>query len=219
MPYNLASPNGLIDPVDPANVARWLVLECHQIESEAIRHVVLHVAGNLKEFLHWPEHAVLLWQGCNRIKPEGTKQKYHAYPMEIRQRAKQHGLKLDSRPNGPARASFELAGGVRPIRFGSSNGYTAHHLYSGKFPYLNRVKTLHSIKEGDHFTQSAGVVVAHPIADALCDEFPFFAWRLRYEAFQRFGYDPDGVFSPKQNELGFAETHTCEVFLPLPTSQ
>ena len=87
MPYNLASPNGLIDPVDPANVARWLDLECLQIESEAIRHVVLHVAGNLKEFLHWPEHAVLLWQGCNRVKPEGKKQKYHAYPIEIRQRA------------------------------------------------------------------------------------------------------------------------------------
>ena len=43
------------------------------------------------------------------------------------------------------------------------------------------------------------------MADALCDEFPFFSWFLRALSFKRFGYDPDGVFSPPQTENGFAE--------------
>jgi hypothetical protein len=50
-----------------------------------------------------------------------------------------------------------------------------------------------------HFTQSAGLVAIHPIADALADEFGVFAWRLRAEAFLRFGHDPEGVFSDIQN--------------------
>jgi hypothetical protein len=215
MPYNLYSPNSLLTEIDPANVARWFVGESLQIESEAVRHVVQYVASNLKEFVYWPKRAILLWQGCDRIKPAGKKNKYHTYPLEVRQLAKGCGMKLDTRPNGPARAAFEYAGGDRPERFGSSNACTAHHLYSGKFPYCGRSETLHAVKKGDHFTQSAGVIVAHPIADALCDEFPFFAWVLRYEAFRRFRYDPDGVFSSQQDRFGFAEGHPCEVFLPL----
>jgi len=88
-----------------------------------------------------------------------------------------------------------FAGGVRPERFGSTNATTMHHVYSGKFPYIGKVKTLHAVKFHKHFTQSAGVVASHPVADALGDEYPFFAWLLRYEAFKRFGYDPDRVFS------------------------
>lgn len=51
----------------------------------------------------------------------------------------------------------------------------------------------------------------HPIADALVDEFPFFAWLLRSDSFRRFGYDPDGVFSPRQDELAFAAGRSCEI--------
>jgi hypothetical protein len=49
--------------------------------------------------------------------------------------------------------------------------------------------------EARYFTQSAGLVAIHPVADALADEFAVFAWRLRAEAFLRFGYDPEGAFS------------------------
>jgi hypothetical protein len=131
----------------------------------------------------------------------------------IRELANDRKITLDSRPNGPARAAFQLAGGFRPERYGSTNDWTAHHLYSGKFPYLNRVATTHAVKLGRHFTQSAGVITAHPIADAMCDEFPFFAWLLRAESFRRFGYDPDGVFSESQDELGFARGFASEVVL------
>ena len=68
---------------------------------------------------------------------------------------------------------------------------------------MHREATLHAAKAGDHFTQSAGLVAVHPIADALCDEFPFFAWRLRVESFNRHGYDPDRVFGERCDPLGF----------------
>lgn len=124
-------------------------------------------------------------------------------------------ITLDTRPNGPARASFEFAGGQRPERIGSTNGWTAHHLYSGKFPYIGCSDTTHAVKLGNHFTQSAGIITAHPIADALCDEYPFFAWLLRALSYQKFGYDPDGVFSNKRDDLGFEISRVCMVFYRL----
>jgi hypothetical protein len=33
---------------------------------------------------------------------------------------------------------------------------------------------MHAAKDCNHFTQSAGLIAAHLIADALSDEFPFF---------------------------------------------
>ena len=33
------------------------------------------------------------------------------------------------------------------------------------------------------------VITAHAIADALCDEYPSFAWLLRALAYQKFGHD------------------------------
>lgn len=177
-----------------------------------MREVLHQVAGKMDDFIHWPTKAMLLWEGCNRVRPEGKKHKYHSYPNAIRQLGKSRGINLDSRPNGPAIAAFQLAGGTRPPRFGSSNAWSIHHLYSGKFPYPDKTKTTHAIKECRHFTQSAGLIACHPIADSLCDEFPFFAWLLRAISFGRFGYDPDGVFCAAQDSFGFAERRTCEVF-------
>ena len=69
MPYNLDSPNRLLEPFDPANPAKWFVLEAIQIESEPVRKVLHQVAGNLSEFVKWPARAVLLWDGCDRRRP------------------------------------------------------------------------------------------------------------------------------------------------------
>lgn len=121
------------------------------------------------------------------------------------------GFPLDTRMNGPAISAFLLAGGERPGRFGSSNAWSIHHLYSGKFPHPGKESALHAIKSGLHFTQSAGLIATHPIADALSDEFPFFSWRLRAEAFNRFGYDPDQVFSEDHDSLGFGGGSTSTV--------
>jgi len=130
--------------------------------------------------------------------------------------AKTQCVVLDGRPNGPAIASFRLAGGKRPPRFGSSNSWSIHHLYSGKFPYPGYQETTHAAKSCLHFTQSAGLIAVHPIADAMVDEFPFFAWLLRGGAFLRFGYDPDGVFSSSRDDCGFIAGRVCRVIKAAP---
>ena len=72
--------------------------------------------------------------------------------------------------------------------------WSIHHVYDGKFPAPGR-RTTHAVKEGRYFTEAAGLVAIHPIADVLADEVPYFAWLLRREAFERFGFDPDDVFT------------------------
>ena len=63
MPYNLESPNALLELIDPSNIEQWFVRETIQIESEAVRHVLHHVVMNLADFVEWPQRAVLLWDG------------------------------------------------------------------------------------------------------------------------------------------------------------
>ena len=211
MPYNLASPSGILEPCDLKDLAGWFQRELHQVPTAAERSVLETVATQLDAFVRWPEKALLLWHGCNRVPEEGKRQKYFSYPESIKALAMTVKVRLDTRPNGPAIAAFLIAGGARPGRFGSSNAWSIHHLYSGKFPYLGRSGTTHAAKHPLHFTQSAGLVAAHPVADALVDEFPFFAWLLRCHAFLRHGYDPDAVFSSSQDEFGFAPGFACEI--------
>lgn len=64
--------------------------------------------------------------------------------------------------------------------------------------------SLRARDDGRHFTQSAGLVAIHPVADALADEIAIFAWRLRAESFVRFGYDPEGAFTGKHDEYDFS---------------
>ncbi len=150
MPYNLESPNALLEPIDPSDIEGWFVRETVQVESEPVRHVLHHVAGHLADFVQWPQRVVLLWDGCDRCPPTGKKQKYHRYPESISKLAKTQKITLASRPNGPARAAFMFAGGLRPERFGSTNAYTMHHVYSGKFPYIEQTRTVQKSKTGRH---------------------------------------------------------------------
>lgn len=211
MPYNLGSPHSILEAVQLEDLLGWFFRELTQVPTPAERHVLEAVATDLDSFVRWAKDPLLLWSGCDRIPPTGERQKYHSYPPEIRKMASDVGLVLDRRPNGPAIASFLLAGGERPARFGSSNAWSIHHLYSGKFPYFERRSTTHAAKECAHFTQSAGLIAAHPVADAMVDEFPFFAWLVRAHAFDRFGYDPDGVFSPVRDQYGFVTGRSCRI--------
>jgi hypothetical protein len=70
---------------------------------------------------------------------------------------------------------------------------------------------MHATKDCNHFTQSAGLIAAYPVADALSDEFPFFAWLLRAKAYIRFGYDPDRAFCSEIDEFGFATGQHCRI--------
>src|SRR5271154_2943574 len=119
MSYNLGSPNGIIRRANLDDLSGWFAEEVAQIGNDAERCAVEHVAKNLDSFVRWAREALLLWPGNDRIPPPGKKQKYHSYPDHICQMASVRTLALDSRPNGPAIASFRLAGGERPVRFGS----------------------------------------------------------------------------------------------------
>ncbi len=202
---NLSSRNNIRNPCDLANLDSWILAEVRHLP-DYVRDVISHVIVNLDSLVKFPKRAELLWRGCDRT------EKYHKYPNELKVAAKSRNVDLnDGRANGPAIGAFLVAGGERPDRYGSHNQWTIHHIYSSKFPYPNKKSSLHAIKDGTHFTQSAGLVAAHPIADAMCDEFPEFAWFLRAHAFKRFGYDPDQVFSTLIDEFGFSPGHSTTI--------
>ncbi len=205
MSYNLASKNQLGSALDRCNVEGWFNQEVLAHEPE-LQGLIGQIVEHVDALCRFPKKPLLLMPDCDRVPPGRGKLKYHRYPDSIKQMAKAKGVYLDSRPNGPAIAAFELGGGTRPDRHGSTNKWSIHHLYSGKFPYFGRSTTLHAAKEGMHFTQSAGLVAMHPIADALADESPAFTWLLRYRAYERFGYDPDQVFCAAFDEWGFDRT-------------
>lgn len=157
----------------------------------AERKLVLSLWDYRSDFVRWPKRSLLLWEG-------ETKKKYHAYPSSIVSKLKNAGIfTVDRRSNGPAVMAYCLAGGIRPLRRDGRQRWNIHHLYDGRFPRNSSGKTLHAIKDGKHFTQAAGLVAIHPIAHACADEYCWFAWQLRREAFLRFGYDPDGVFGAR----------------------
>jgi hypothetical protein len=203
---NLDSRNDIATACDVHGLDAWLDRELASVTAASHAELVRHVVRHFDEFVRWPSRALLLWEGCTR------EQDYHSYPTEIKAAAKQRRFTLDTRTNGPATAAFVLAGGERPSRFGSSNAWSSHHIYSGKFPHAGRAETLHAKYDGRHFTQSAGVVAIHPVADALCDEYPAFSWLVRAHAFRRLGYDPDRVFALSGHDpYGFVEGRVTEV--------
>lgn len=139
-------------------------------------------------FVRWPARRLLFMPGVTRAK-------YAAYTPEHIAAIRAGGLRPNTLSNGPALMAFALAGGERPWRANGREQWTVHHIYDGQYPAPGRAVTTHAVRHGDYFTDTAGLVAVHPVADALADELPYFAWLLRAEAFARFGFDPDGVFS------------------------
>lgn len=187
--YNLNSPTAIRTKPDLTNLDEWFRNEVKLLNSPFEEDILLRVAAEIDKWVKFPVHSFLLMPDCDR------NEKYHQFPPEIKHVAKIQKIELDSRANGPAKASYQLAGGERPKRRGNNNGWSIHHIYSGKFPCLGKPETTHAQKLGEHFTHSAGLVAIHPIADAMADEYPCFSWYLRALAYIKFKYDPDGVFS------------------------
>jgi hypothetical protein len=166
----------------------------------AEKKLVLEVWNNRGDFVRWAKRSRLLLKGRMN---EHRGKKYHSYPRSIVSEAKKAGIRVDRRSNGPAVMVYRLAGGERPMRRDGKQGWNIHHLYDGRFPANGSGKTLRAVKDGKHFTQAAGLVAIHPMAHACAHEYFWFAWKLRREAFRRFGYDPDGVFSARTGRMGF----------------
>ncbi len=156
--------------------------------SEAVLEIAESVWTQREAFICWPERELLLMSGTVR-------ESYHKYPADVRAKLEAAKVPVDTRSNGPAISAFKLAGGERPKRHGGRREWSVHHIYDGKFPAPGRTTTTHAVKDGRYFTHSGGLVAVHPIADALADEVPYFAWLLRAEAFRRFKFDPDNVFN------------------------
>jgi hypothetical protein len=132
-------------------------------------------------YIRWPKHGRLLWEDVVR-RPEP-----YEYPPELEAEILQAGLSPDPRTNGPAILAFQLAGGDRPRRlYPSSWGWTIHHIYDGKHPHPDKRPVPHAIKSGTLFTEAAGLVAVHPLADYVAMSVPLLAWLLRWEAFRRF---------------------------------
>ena len=157
------------------------------------KRMVESVWENKSQFVKWPKKAILLWNGCVRLK-------YHKYPIDLKKEIKVKGINIDSRSNGPAIISYLFAGGIRPIRESNpTQQWHIHHIYDGRFPWPKGKRMLHAVKDGKHFTQSAGLVAIHPIADAIAEEYPLFSWLLKRESFAKFNYDPELIFCKKIN--------------------
>jgi hypothetical protein len=165
----------------------WLEEMRHRLSAD-VWPVVHHVWNRRDAFIRWPARGGCWWPGCVRGR-------FHTYSANQRAELMTAKIRTDPRSNGPAIMSFLLAGGTRPDRDCPGRQWSIHHIYDGKFPAPSRDRTVHAVKEGNLFTDAAGLVAVHPIADALADEVAYFAWLLRREAFKRFKFDPDSVFS------------------------
>lgn len=148
--FNLESPNRLSQKCVLDDLTAWALAESGSVADSAPRECIATVCKSLDTFVRWPTRAVLLWNGCDRIAPEGERQRIHSFPDAIKLAAKAVKAPLDTRSNGPAIVTFLISGGVRPKRYGSKNSWSVHHIYSGKFPYTGKSSTLHAAKSGLH---------------------------------------------------------------------
>lgn len=190
-----ASKKRRVNHIMTENYTKVLNKKFNEIDS-SIKKIITEVLNYKDKYIKWPTKTVLLW-------PDSVRIRYHKYPDEIKIKLRQRGIKVDSRSNGPAFTSYLYAGGIRPLRAGGRHEWSIHHIYNGKFPFTESEKTLHAVKSGNHFTQSANLVAIHPIADALAEEYFYFSWVLRKEAFKRFEYDPDLIFCDQVDTYGF----------------
>src|SRR5687768_9239060 len=106
MSYNLSSPNGILEPCVLENPNSWFKKELAQIVDVNQRAILERVARDLGSFVRWPSKALLFWPGCDRVPEAVHKPKYFTYPMYLKDIARSAGIKLDTRVNGPAIASF-----------------------------------------------------------------------------------------------------------------
>ncbi len=143
-------------------------------------------------WFRWPKEATVLQEGWTRHR-DGNKRDCYAYGPELKKKLAQNNLKPDGRNNGPAILAFRMTGGERPPFNGE--GWPIHHIYDGRARIpTKQARILHAVRDGEHFTHSGGLVAAHPAAHFVAHHSELLSWLLRWEAFCRFGYDPNGVF-------------------------
>src|SRR5262245_1867158 len=99
-------------------------------------------------FIRWPKKQLTLMPGVPRIR-------YHVYPPDALALLQRAGIRPNTLSNGPAVCAFRLADGERPRRNGANREWSVHHIYDGKFPAPGRTTTLHAVRDGRYFTDTA----------------------------------------------------------------
>jgi len=84
MPYNLDSPNKIGSPISTSNPIYWALFEIND-EIKSRINIMEIILNNISDYISWPEIPILFWEGCDRIKEEGKKQKYHTYTREMKE--------------------------------------------------------------------------------------------------------------------------------------
>ena len=146
-------------------------------------------------YIRWAKTSRLLMPGVVRH-PDGNNPNCYEYPAGLINEILAAGLMVRNYNNDPAISSFLLSGGDRPRRpYPSSWAWTIHHIYDGKHSCPNGAPVPHAVSDGRLFTEAAGLVAVHPLADYVATNESLLAWLLRWEAFRRFNFDPMGVFN------------------------
>jgi hypothetical protein len=146
-------------------------------------------------YIRWPRKSRLLLDGVTRH-PDGNNQRCYNYSDDLVRELAEAGLPDDRRNNAPAILAFQLAGGDRPRRpYPSSWAWTIHHIYDGQHSGRGNQNVPRAVSDGKLFSEAAGLVAVHPLADYISTNVPLLAWLLRWEAFRRFNFDPMGVFN------------------------
>lgn len=151
---------------------------------------------NQHAYFKWPKKSMVLNSEWTR-KRDPIRDDLYPYSSEIIMDCNRAGISTDGRNNGPAIVTYLLAGGSRPFREDPPTwGWSIHHIYDGKFPAPHqRGRVLNATQMAGEFTNSCGLVAAHPVADFVATNSKLLAWLLRWEAFRRFKYDPNKIFS------------------------
>jgi hypothetical protein len=151
---------------------------------------------NQHAYFKWPKKSFVLSSEWTR-KRDPHRDNLYPYSQEMVGQCEKAGVPADGRSNGPAIVTYLLAGGARPMREDPPTwGWSIHHIYDGKFPAPHqRGGVLNAVNVAGEFTNSCGLVAAHPVADFVAANSRLLAWLLRWEAYRRFKYDPNKIFS------------------------
>jgi hypothetical protein len=203
----------------------------HQVELERFAdpskafevegHCLALARTGLPEQYRFAERAELLWRGITRgnrnitagldapdadVKDFILRVSDHHYHPVLRQFFVDNGVKLDSPfPTTPEEVAVTLAGGS--IQASEDDGHwRLRHLYEGKHAFEGRDHTLNSYDDGDHFTESAGLVAVRSTCDDDFGRYGCIITTLRWCVFDAFNYDPDHYFVPDpgaHDQFGF----------------
>lgn len=201
---------------DPLRVAAWIE---HQVALEQIadssrasevkRHCLMLAATGCPENYRFAERAQLFWRGITRGNrnmtacldaPDADVKDFilrvcdnHYHPA-LRQFLVDNGVMYDSPfPVTSEEVAFTLAGGS--LHASEDEGHwRLRHLYDGRHSFEGRERTLNAYDDGDHFTESAGIVAVRSTSDDDLGHYGCIIKTLRWRVFKDFNYDPDHYF-------------------------